>query len=76
MFRAPVDLSHTVSESLGDFSRKWGIPAIPRPKKNTAITYILCSKSGRSANGLWDDLSWTQLSPPLDPQDIYSAYVI
>ena len=30
------DLSRTVSESLGDFLRKWGIPAIPRPEINTA----------------------------------------
>ena len=29
------DLSRTVSESLGDFLRKWGIPAIPRPRINT-----------------------------------------
>ena len=28
------DLSRTVSESLGDFLRKWGIPAIPRPRKH------------------------------------------
>ena len=29
------DLSRTVSESLGDFLQKWGIPAIPRPRINT-----------------------------------------
>ena len=29
------DLSSTSSESLGDFLRKWGIPAIPRPRINT-----------------------------------------
>ena len=31
------DLSHTVSESLGDYLQKWGIPAIPRPRINTAF---------------------------------------
>ena len=29
------DFSRTVSESLGDFLQKWGIPAIPRPRINT-----------------------------------------
>ena len=29
-------LSLTVSESLGDFLQKWGIPTIPQPRINTA----------------------------------------
>ena len=29
------DLFRTVSESLGDFLQKWGIPTIPRPRINT-----------------------------------------
>ena len=36
------DLSRTVSESLGDFLQKWGIPAIPRPRINTDIP-VSCS---------------------------------
>ena len=33
------DLSRTVSESLGDFLQKWGIPAILQPRINTG-TYL------------------------------------
>ena len=35
------DLSRTASESLGDFLRKWEIPAIPRPRINAAS--LLCA---------------------------------
>ena len=34
------DLSRTVSESLGEFLQKWGIPAIPQPRINTAVYYF------------------------------------
>ena len=34
------DLSRTMSESLGGLSRKWGIPAIPRPRINTDRVHI------------------------------------
>ena len=34
------DLSRTVSESLGDYLQKWGIPAIPWPRINTATKAI------------------------------------
>ena len=39
------DLSRTVSESLGDILRKWGIPAIPRPRINAVYIYNIQNNS-------------------------------
>ena len=54
------DLSRIASETLGDFLRKWGIPAILRPRINTVT---------RVSPGVFNWPLWSPVYKKDDPYD-------